>query len=311
MMATAMGEQTNKLPPGATTPEPPRYCRGKNCGYNLRGLPTSTTRCPECGREFDPANPKTYRFRPLRRWLKHVQRAALTLAALLLILAATWGWFYWGWYDEQQALRALKVDPDRPPQSMTDLPVCTYVPILGWWLTDRLGPHGFVLYRVMCLRLDFRPDVTDIAPLARLTSLQWLRLRGTPVTDLLPLARLTNLQTLDIDGTGVTDLAPLVRLTNLQWLYLDATRVTDLTPLAGLTNLQLLGLAYTRVTDLTPLARLMNLQDLDLTGTGVTDLGPLGGLASLRLLTVPKETITQAQADALHRHLPDCTITRE
>lgn len=40
-----------EIPPGAV-------CRG--CGYDLTGLETS--RCPECGREFDPARPATMRF---------------------------------------------------------------------------------------------------------------------------------------------------------------------------------------------------------------------------------------------------------
>jgi len=33
-----------------------KYCLG--CGYSLHGLPIN--RCPECGREFDPANPRTF-----------------------------------------------------------------------------------------------------------------------------------------------------------------------------------------------------------------------------------------------------------
>lgn len=36
--------------------EPARYCRG--CGYSLHGLPEP--RCPECGRNYDPADPRTY-----------------------------------------------------------------------------------------------------------------------------------------------------------------------------------------------------------------------------------------------------------
>ncbi len=257
MMATAMGGQTKeKLP---LEKEPPRYCRGRNCGYNLRGLPASTTRCPECGHPFDPANPKTYRSRPLRRWLRHVKRAALGLAALLLILAAVWGWFFWGWYDEQQALRALKLDPNNPD-------LVWYLPILTHWPKRHLGPLGFVLDRVLFVDLAGRSDLTDGAPLARLTKLQVLSLNATGLTNLAPLAGLTELRGLSLTGPGVTDLAPLARLTKLQQLYLSRTRVTDLAPLAG--------------------------------------------LKSLRRLWVPKETVAEAQADALRRDLPDCTIYR-
>lgn len=40
--------------------QPTMYCKG--CGYVLDGLPEH--RCPECGREFDPGNPKTFSDQP-------------------------------------------------------------------------------------------------------------------------------------------------------------------------------------------------------------------------------------------------------
>lgn len=51
------------------TTEPGMFCRV--CGYALVGL--SENRCPECGRAFDPADPRTFRY-PRRppawvRWL--------------------------------------------------------------------------------------------------------------------------------------------------------------------------------------------------------------------------------------------------
>ena len=45
-----------------------------------------------------------------------------------------------------------------------------------------------------------------------------LNLRGTQVSDLAPLARLSALQSLDIDGTQVSDLAPLAGLSALRML---------------------------------------------------------------------------------------------
>jgi len=47
-----------------TITKPTMYCR--RCGYVLDGL--SDHRCPECGRPFDPANRRTYRTTPRRRW---------------------------------------------------------------------------------------------------------------------------------------------------------------------------------------------------------------------------------------------------
>ena len=309
---------------GSTTPAAsPRFCR--RCSYDLHATPLENPRCPECGHPFDPADPRTFRRRPVRRWLRHVRRAAACLLILFLVLAAVWGWFYWGWYSDRQALVSLKLDPSNPA-------FVEYTPILTPWPKQHLGPAGFVLDRVVEVNLTFRSDLTDLAPLAQLTHLQQLYLADTSVSDLTPLARLTDLQELDLsdtrvtdlapltrltslqhlslDCTGVTDLAPLTRLTNLQSLNLGHTDVADLAPLAGLTDLQTLHLDKTGVTDITPLARLMNLQELWLYGTGVTDLAPLGGLKSLRYLPVPKETISEAQADALRRTLPGCTIQR-
>lgn len=57
------------------------YCRG--CGYALRNL--ESARCPECGREFDPAQPKTMSTSPRSAKLRMVARAGgiLFTAAVL------------------------------------------------------------------------------------------------------------------------------------------------------------------------------------------------------------------------------------
>jgi Leucine-rich repeat (LRR) protein len=133
--------------------------------------------------------------------------------------------------------------------------------------------------------LDLRgTKVADLAPLARLAALQSLDLRGTQVADLAPLAGLTALQVLHLGVTPVADLAPLAGLTALQQLFLGGTNVADLAPLTRLTALQWLGLWQTPVADLAPLARLTALQSLDLENTQVADLAPLARLAALRSL---------------------------
>jgi hypothetical protein len=56
----------------------PMYCW--QCGYNLFGL--SESRCPECGRAFDPANRGSYRRYPPMTWL---HRTALVVLAIVAV----------------------------------------------------------------------------------------------------------------------------------------------------------------------------------------------------------------------------------
>ena len=56
------------------------FCHG--CGYALIGLPGN--RCPECGRDFDPANPHTFLTHPRRVALRRIIRIVLVLLCLAL-----------------------------------------------------------------------------------------------------------------------------------------------------------------------------------------------------------------------------------
>ncbi|MGL6073408.1 MAG: NACHT domain-containing protein [Fimbriiglobus sp.] len=166
--------------------------------------------------------------------------------------------------------------------------------------------------KVKRLALDFT-DITDLAPLARLTMLQTLGLSSTQVTDagLEHLATLTALQILGLNRTQVTDagLEQLVQLTALYALSLNSTRITDagLEHLATLTALQILDLDSTQVTDigLEHLATLTALELLSLSGTQVTDAG-LEHLATLTALQSLELSSTQV-TDAGLEHLAQLT----
>ena len=77
-------------------------------------------------------------------------------------------------------------------------------------------------------RLDFFDrKLVDLTPIAHLTALKSLYLRGTQVSDLTPLVQLTALKILSLWDTQVSDLTPLAHLTALEHLDLSDTQVND------------------------------------------------------------------------------------
>jgi hypothetical protein len=80
-------------------------------------------------------------------------------------------------------------------------------------------------------------QISDLTPLAGLTTLYSLDLHNNQVTDLTPLTGLTNLQDLRLSGNQISDLSQLAGLTKLYYLSLSGNRVSDLSQLAGLTKL--------------------------------------------------------------------------
>jgi hypothetical protein len=66
------------LPPGT------RYCLG--CGYELAGLALNA--CPECGRDFDPADPKTTGDTPIPLVVRRRFRRITTWLAIILTIAS-------------------------------------------------------------------------------------------------------------------------------------------------------------------------------------------------------------------------------
>jgi len=182
------------------------YCQ--HCHYDLRLVES-----PECGREFDPADRRTFLSLPPRRWSRWVWRAAAGLGLLMLLLGGAWCW--WGYHSEQMAL--AKLPGCMVTSKRTRGPA---------WLSHRLGPVAFALERVK--RLDAsNASVADLTPVAKLTGLQWLDLNGKPVSNLTPLAKLTRLTHLHLDGTRVSNLSPLQTLAGLHRLWLPNDTISD------------------------------------------------------------------------------------
>ena len=122
---------------------------------------------------------------------------------------------------------------------------------------------------------------SDLTPLANLTALRFLSIRGTHVRDLTPLANLAVLTRLSISYSQVSDLTPLANLTALTNLEVVSNQVSDLMPLANLTALIDLHLSVNQISDLTPLANLTTLTRLQLSSNQISDLTPLTNLTAL------------------------------
>lgn len=109
-----------------------------------------------------------------------------------------------------------------------------------------------------------------VTNLADLPTQEWARdvrqlnLQGTGVSDLIPLAKLSSLQELHLGRTAVSDVSPLANLTALKMLHLDETDVSDVMPLANLASLKMLGLAQTQVSEgqIQEMLKLRNQADL-------------------------------------------------
>lgn len=80
-----------------------------------------------------------------------------------------------------------------------------------------------------------------------------LVLRGAHISDLPPLAGLTSLASLWLSVNEISDLSPLAGLTSLADLDLSENEITDLSPLAGLALLTRLALRGNKISDLSPL----------------------------------------------------------
>jgi len=152
--------------------------------------------------------------------------------------------------------------------------------------TDAGRFYSLVLQVIMMREIDIsgNASLTNLEPLAKLSSLKKVFVCNTPVTDLMPLRNLNQLEDLDISGTQVTSLEPLRYSNHLRSLKMKKTPVNSLDVLSGLTALEILDFSGTGIDNLQPLGELTAMKDLRFSETRVSDLQPLSGLTSLEVL---------------------------
>jgi Leucine-rich repeat (LRR) protein len=146
--------------------------------------------------------------------------------------------------------------------------------------------YSLVLQVLMLKQIDISGNagLTDLEPLAKLSSLKTVSVANTAVTDLMPLRNLNQLEELDISGTKVISLEPLRYSNHIRSLKMKKTAITTLDVLSGLPALEILDFSNTGIDSLQPLAGLTALKDLRFSDTRVSDLGPLSGLTNLEVM---------------------------
>ncbi|MEA1909535.1 MAG: hypothetical protein U9M89_00700 [Patescibacteria group bacterium] len=115
---------------------------------------------------------------------------------------------------------------------------------------------------------DGQTELSDIAPISKLTNLRYLAIDSWKITDLSPLSNLQKLEELMISDSSITNLAPLTSMRSLNWLSLNNNKLLkNISPLSQIPQLEVLSLDKTDISNLTPLTKLNNLRQLFLAHT--------------------------------------------
>lgn len=143
----------------------------------------------------------------------------ILLLAVAILLALCWGWLYWGWKNEQAALRKMRLEP-----------LMHVAPLGGDMASQSLGSAGWVLNRVRSMRCLVIRNDGDMVCLKDFKWIDTLDLGGAPITDagLVHLSDSKRLQELILQRTRITDagLVHLGALKELRELVLWQTEVT-------------------------------------------------------------------------------------
>ena len=149
--------------------------------------------------------------------------------------------------------------------------------------------------------------ITDLSPIATLTSLVNLNVEGNQIADISPLGSLTSLAYLNLANNRVDNLNSLANLIGLKTLDLFANEVKNVVPLSGLKNLKQLILTHNHIEDIKPLSELTNLRTLWIKGNPIRDLSPLAGLnlTDLKYDDVPLSTVQNPSSE---QSMPNRTL---
>ena len=184
-----------------------------------------------------------------------------------------------------------------PISSFSDVPLASFssltlLGLSGRWITDSLLASLAADYPMLNGLFLTDGSVTDLTPLAGITSLELLDLSHNSISDLSPLRSLTSIRDLYLDDNSISNLSPLSSLASLDTLDITRNAISDLSPLVGLPSLAYLTADRNPISDLSPLSGLTSLVSLGMQGTWLSDLTPLVGLPSLSELYLHSNLIS-------------------
>jgi GTPase SAR1 family protein len=134
-------------------------------------------------------------------------------------------------------------------------------------------------------------EISDIAPLLKLTQLRFLSIEGNQIINIKPLSSLTKLKQLFINNNSVKNLSPLSAHSKLTKLYFQQNRVSDVTPLAHLVQLNELWGGNNSIKSVEALSALAKIEKISLPHNSISDISPLTGLSKLKILDVSSNVI--------------------
>jgi hypothetical protein len=302
-----MPSQSIQTAPDVTA-NPHAFCR--RCGYALIGI--SATKCPECGRSFDPSKPRTFARRPPRALWRWIRRLAGLILCLTLIVGLVLGWFWYGWHREQQTISQLQ-------HAEALIKIKQIGPsVLDTILGKRLAFLRDRVYEVQLFNREAAEiERLDFSSLKRLETLTFLdcRLNNGILSNV---SDASNLHTLHFgfDTFDKPDLACLAKLSRLTELGFWKMNVNDagISHVGDLTRLKVLHLDFIAITDggLESVEGLSELEELHLVGAPITDAGlaHLRNLKSLRVLDIHPAKVSAASVERLKQSIPNLDVRK-
>ena len=139
-------------------------------------------------------------------------------------------------------------------------------------------------------------SISDLSPLADLTSLTLLELDDNNISSISSLSNLTSLTTLTLDDNNISSISSLSNLTSLTQLWLPGNDISDISSLSNLTSLTGLSLASNDISSISSLSNLTSLTSLQLQSNNISSISSLSNLTSLTELHLPGNNISSISA---------------